>query len=304
MNHREVYSAIIISIVCGDCSSVHLGDCPARSTLSELDPKAGVDQASLTYTQLPVPAELTVKAPGIPGAGLGVFSNQLIPRNVKMGPYEGKKHWEKRLYFHGYTQRYGKVPYFLNFLEIWPFLIPFHTFPTRSIVMEIQSFFPVKVEEEEVGNMAYAWEVSIKLCFSRPRTKDYSFLQKLDHRTSKSGQNLRNWAINSNGLNIYANSIAVLLGGGEGRGEGKGGGRGREGGGEGRGEGKGGERGREEGGEGGGEGRRVLALAHTFTGVLPSVLADNDNELQPSIFCVGPKRSADQYIVIIAIAVV
>ena len=106
MNHRRSYdSAFILSIVCGDCSSVHLGDCPARSTLSELDPKAGVDQASLTYTQLPVPAELTVKASGIPGAGLGVFSKQLIPRNVKMGPFEGKK--------------------------------------------------------EEVGNMAYAWEVSI-----------------------------------------------------------------------------------------------------------------------------------------------
>ena len=109
MNHRRSYdSAFILSIVCGDCSSVHLGNCPARSTLSELDPKAGVDQASLTYTHLPVPAELTVKASGIPGAGLGVFSKQLIPRNVKMGPFEGKK-----------------------------------------------------VEEEEVGNMAYAWEVSI-----------------------------------------------------------------------------------------------------------------------------------------------
>ena len=41
----------------------------------------------------------------------------------------------KRLYFHGYTpywkgiERYKEGPYFLNFLEIWPFLIPFHTFP-------------------------------------------------------------------------------------------------------------------------------------------------------------------------------
>ena len=40
-------------------------------------------------------------------------------------------------------ERYKEGPYFLNFLEIWPFLIPFHTFPIRSIVMEIQSFFPV-----------------------------------------------------------------------------------------------------------------------------------------------------------------
>ena len=39
-------------------------------------------------------------------------------------------------------ERYKEGPYFLNFLEIWPFLIPFHTFPIRSIVMEIQSFFP------------------------------------------------------------------------------------------------------------------------------------------------------------------
>ena len=46
-----------------------------------------MDQASLTYAQLPVPAELS----GISGAGLGVFSQQLIPRNVKMGPFEGKK---------------------------------------------------------------------------------------------------------------------------------------------------------------------------------------------------------------------
>ena len=61
------------------------------TTLRELDPKAGEDQASLTYTQLPVPAELTVKTSGIPGAELGVFANQLIPRNVKMGPFEGKK---------------------------------------------------------------------------------------------------------------------------------------------------------------------------------------------------------------------
>ena len=59
----------------------------------------------------------------------------------------------KRLYFHGYTpywkgmERYKEGPYFLNFLEIWPFLIPFHTFPIRSIVMEIQSFFPVKAVE-------------------------------------------------------------------------------------------------------------------------------------------------------------
>lgn len=75
---------------------------PDHSTLSELNPKAGVDQASLTYTQLPVPAELTVKASKIPGAGLGVFANQLIPRNVKLGPLKGKRVEEKEA---------GKVSY-------------------------------------------------------------------------------------------------------------------------------------------------------------------------------------------------
>ena len=38
-----------------------------------------------------MPAELTVKTSGIPGAELGVFANQLIPTNVKMGPLKGKK---------------------------------------------------------------------------------------------------------------------------------------------------------------------------------------------------------------------
>ena len=51
-------------------------------------------------------------------------------------------------YFQGKgMERYKEGPYFLNFLEIWPFLIPFHTFPIRSIVMEIQTFFPVCVSE-------------------------------------------------------------------------------------------------------------------------------------------------------------
>ena len=52
---------------------------------------AGLDQASLAYTQLPVPAELTVKPSCIPDAGLGVFANRFIPRGVRMGSYEGKK---------------------------------------------------------------------------------------------------------------------------------------------------------------------------------------------------------------------
>ena len=40
-------------------------------------------------------------------------------------------------------ERYKEGPYFQEIQEIWPFLIPFHTFPIRSIAMEIQSFSPV-----------------------------------------------------------------------------------------------------------------------------------------------------------------
>ena len=58
--------------------------------LSELDPTAGYDQASLAYTQLPVPAQLTVKPSPIPGAGLGVFATTLISKSVQIGPHNGK----------------------------------------------------------------------------------------------------------------------------------------------------------------------------------------------------------------------
>ena len=63
-------------------------------------------------------------------------------------------HLEKRLNFHDYTpdwkgmERYKEGPYFQEIQEIWPFLIPFHTFPIRSIAMEIQYFFPVDAGRE------------------------------------------------------------------------------------------------------------------------------------------------------------
>jgi hypothetical protein len=47
------------------------------------------------YTKLPVPAELTVKPSQIFGAGLGVFANKFIPKDVRMGPYAGKRMEEK-----------------------------------------------------------------------------------------------------------------------------------------------------------------------------------------------------------------
>ena len=56
--------------------------------LSELDATAGYDQASLAYTQLPVPAQLTVRPSPIPEAGLGVFATTFISKGVRMGPYK------------------------------------------------------------------------------------------------------------------------------------------------------------------------------------------------------------------------
>ena len=59
--------------------------------LSELDPTVGDDQASLVYTQLPVPAQLTLRPSVIPGAGVGVFAVSRINKGVRVGPYEGRK---------------------------------------------------------------------------------------------------------------------------------------------------------------------------------------------------------------------
>lgn len=77
--------------VCDDCNTLHHGDCPVHGPLKELDLSAGIDLASLTFTQLPVPAQLTVKRSCIAGAGLGVFAKSYIPRGIRVGPYEGKR---------------------------------------------------------------------------------------------------------------------------------------------------------------------------------------------------------------------
>ena len=77
--------------VCDYCDSLYHGHCPVHGPLKELDPTAGFDQASLTYTQLPVPAEVTIRQSVIPGAGLGVFTTRFIPKGVQVGPYEGRK---------------------------------------------------------------------------------------------------------------------------------------------------------------------------------------------------------------------
>lgn len=75
---------LLFSPACGDSSATSQ---PEYSAL----PVASYDQASLTYTALPVPAQLTVKPSLIPGAGLGVFATTFISEGVKMGPYEGKR---------------------------------------------------------------------------------------------------------------------------------------------------------------------------------------------------------------------
>ena len=77
--------------VCDDCEELHHGDCPIHGPLLSLDTSSGHDKASLTFTSVPVPSELTVKHSSIPGAGLGVFAKTLVPRGVRFGPYEGRK---------------------------------------------------------------------------------------------------------------------------------------------------------------------------------------------------------------------
>ena len=74
-------------VVCDNCNMLYHGECPVHGPLSELDPTAGYDRASLAYTQLPVPAQLTVRTSPIPGAGLGVFATTFISKSTKMGPY-------------------------------------------------------------------------------------------------------------------------------------------------------------------------------------------------------------------------
>ena len=76
-------------LVCDDYKKLRHGECPVHGPFSELDPTAGYDQASLAYTQLPVPAQLTVRPSTIPEAGLGVFANTFISMGVWMGPYRG-----------------------------------------------------------------------------------------------------------------------------------------------------------------------------------------------------------------------
>ena len=67
------------------------GTCSNHGSFTELDPMVGYDSASLKYTPLPVPAQLTLQSSSIPGEALGVFSTVFISKGVRMGPYEGRR---------------------------------------------------------------------------------------------------------------------------------------------------------------------------------------------------------------------
>ena len=77
--------------VCEKCNKQHRGECPVHGLLPELDHIVCHDQASVAFTELPVPAQLTVKTSHISGAGLGVFATSFIPKDVKLGQFEGKR---------------------------------------------------------------------------------------------------------------------------------------------------------------------------------------------------------------------
>ena len=84
-----------LRIVGDNCNELYHGEHPVHGPLSELDPTAGDDQASLVYAQLPVPAQLTVRPSVIPGAGLGVFAVSRINKGVRLdlmkaGKWPGK----------------------------------------------------------------------------------------------------------------------------------------------------------------------------------------------------------------------
>ena len=81
----------LLSLVCQDCKEFHHGDCPVHGPLLTLDSCSSHDEASLQYTTVFVPSELTVKPSKIANAGLGVFATQFIPRGVRFGPYEGRR---------------------------------------------------------------------------------------------------------------------------------------------------------------------------------------------------------------------
>ena len=84
-------TSTLCSPVCDDCNGLHRGSCPIHGPLKELAGSSDYDKPSLAYTQLPVPAELTIKSSTISGAGLGVFATCFIPRGVRVGPYEGRR---------------------------------------------------------------------------------------------------------------------------------------------------------------------------------------------------------------------
>ena len=71
-------------IVCDDCDKKYHGNCPVHGPLSELDLTAGYDQASITYTQLHVPSQLTVRPSAITGAGLGIFAVSFINKGIRV----------------------------------------------------------------------------------------------------------------------------------------------------------------------------------------------------------------------------
>ena len=82
----------LLLLVCDNCEEFHHGDCPVHGLLLTLDSSSGHDEASLQYTNVFVPVELTVKPSKIPTiAGLGVFATQFIPHGVRFGPYEGRR---------------------------------------------------------------------------------------------------------------------------------------------------------------------------------------------------------------------
>ncbi|KAE8742906.1 hypothetical protein FOCC_FOCC011524, partial [Frankliniella occidentalis] len=76
-------------LFCDDCGKEWEGDCPEHGPL-HIIPDKEVSEARSDRALHTVPSCLAVLDSKIPGAGLGVWAKEAIPRRVRFGPYVGE----------------------------------------------------------------------------------------------------------------------------------------------------------------------------------------------------------------------
>lgn len=107
-------------IFCEECQDLHYGDCPVHGPLQIIADRITAENSNLSIALSSLPAVLEIKTSSIPGAGLGVFSITHIPKQVRFGPYKGKKiKWESitdemNTCYIWEIVRSGKLSHFVN----------------------------------------------------------------------------------------------------------------------------------------------------------------------------------------------